>query len=295
MAYFSRPAYTKQLAMPNQDNTALTKDHYENFPVASFALPKDLRYPIGLIYHFARTADDFSDEGHHTQAERLALLQGYINELDIIKANGNSESDFFSELAQMIGDRNLPLAPFYDLLDAFKQDVTKTDYANFDEILDYCQRSANPIGALLLHLFNKATPENLAYSDNICSALQLINFYQDVAIDFDAKFHEQRVYLCLDEMKSFNVTKAQIASQQSTVDWERFMRFNVERAETMLQAGKPLGRILPGRMGLEMRLIISGGETIIRKLKAVKGDVFHKRPTIKAWNWPMMLLKALFT
>lgn len=279
--------------MPNQDNTALASQHYENFPVASFALPKDLRYPIALIYHFARCADDFADEDNHTQAERLVLLQGYVDELNIIKANGSSQDAFFIEFAQMLRDRKLPLAPFYDLLDAFKQDVIKTRYVNFDEVLDYCKRSANPIGALLLHLFNKASPKNLAYSDNICSALQLINFYQDVAIDFDDTDHPRRIYCCQDEMQEFGITETQMAAQQSNVNWERFMRFNVERAETMLQTGKPLGRILPGRMGLEMRLIIASGETIIRKLKVVNGDVFHKRPTIKAWDWPAILIKAI--
>lgn len=279
--------------MPNQDNTALASQHYENFPVASFALPKDLRYPIALIYHFARCADDFADEDNHTQAERLALLQGYVDELNIIKANGSSQDAFFIEFAQMLRDRKLPLAPFYDLLDAFKQDVIKARYVNFDEVLDYCKRSANPIGALLLHLFNKASPKNLAYSDNICSALQLINFYQDVAIDFDDTDHPRRIYCCQDEMQQFGITETQMAAQQSHVNWERFMRFNVERAETMLQNGKPLGRILPGRMGLEIRLIIAGGETIIRKLKVVNGDVFHKRPTIKAWDWPAILIKAI--
>lgn len=279
--------------MPNQDNTALASQHYENFPVASFALPKDLRYPIALIYHFARCADDFADEDNHTQAERLVLLQGYVDELNIIKANGSSQDAFFIEFAQMLRDRKLPLAPFYDLLDAFKQDVIKTRYVNFDEVLDYCKRSANPIGALLLHLFNKASPKNLAYSDNICSALQLINFYQDVAIDFDDTDHPRRIYCCQDEMQEFGITETQMAAQQSNVNWERFMRFNVERAETMLQTGKPLGRILPGRMGLEMRLIIASGETIIRKLKVVNGDVFHKRPTIKAWDWPAILTKAI--
>ena len=279
--------------MPNQDNTALASQHYENFPVASFALPKDLRYPIALIYHFARCADDFADEGSHTQAERLALLQGYVDELNIIKANGSSQDAFFIEFAQMLRDRKLPLEPFYDLLDAFKQDVMKARYVNFDEVLDYCKRSANPIGALLLHLFNKASPKNLVYSDNICSALQLINFYQDVAIDFDDTDHPRRIYCCQDEMQQFGITETQMAAQQSNVNWERFMRFNVERAEAMLQTGKPLGRILPGRMGLEMRLIIAGGETIIRKLKVINGDVFHKRPTIKAWDWPEILIKAI--
>lgn len=280
------------LAMP--DHTALARQHYENFPVASVALPKDLRYPIALIYHFARCADDFADEGDYTQPQRLAFLQNYVDELDIIRVNGSSNSAFFTEFAQMVHDRKLSLAPFYDLLEAFKQDVTKTHYADFGEVLDYCRRSANPIGALLLHLFNKATPENLAYSDNVCSALQLINFYQDIAMDFDAHFHQRRIYLCQDEMQQFGITEQQIADRLITPNWVQFMRFNIERAEAMLLAGKPLGRILPGRMGLEVRLMIGGGEAIIHKLKQVNGDIFNHRPTIKAWNWPFIVFKALF-
>ena len=193
----------------------------------------------------------------------------------------------------MIHREKLPLEPFYDLLDAFSQDVTKTEYANFDEVLDYCERSANPIGILLLHLFDKVSPESLAYSNNVCTALQLINFYQDVAIDFDSTFHKKRIYLCQDEMKKFHVTEAQIASQHVNLHWEQFMLFNIERAEEMLKVGKPLEQVLPGRMGLEMRLIIGGGEQIIYKLKKVRGDIFKHRPTLKAWDWPLILLKAL--
>jgi squalene synthase HpnC len=276
------------------DHTVLAKQHYENFPVASIVLPKHLRYPITLIYHFARCADDFADEGNLTQTERLTLLQEYVNELDIIQKNGNSHSAFFTELAQMIDDKKLPLAPFYDLLDAFKQDVSKVRYANFDEVLDYCRRSANPIGLLLLHLFNKASIQNIAYSDHVCSALQLINFYQDIAIDYDTQFHQGRLYLCEDEMAHFGVTEQQIANKQINENWIKLMQFNVERAEIMLKKGKPLGNILPGRIGLEMRLIIAGGETIIEKLKKVNGDIFNHRPIISAWDWPSILLKAIF-
>jgi len=285
---------TNNPTLPAADHTVLARQHYENFPVASVVLPKDLRYPIALIYHFARCADDFADEGDYTPSQRLDLLQNYVNELDIINTKGKSDDAFFTEFAQMIHDRNLPLAPFYDLLDAFKQDVTKTHYAHFDEVLDYCKRSANPIGTLLLHLFNKATPENIAYSDNVCSALQLINFYQDVAIDFGTDFHQRRIYLCQDEMQEFGITEQQIADQVITPNWTQLMHFNVVRAEAMLQAGKPLGKILPGRMGLELRLIIGGGETIVRKLKEVNGDIFNHRPTMKAWDWPFIILKALF-
>ncbi len=275
------------------DSLALSQQHYENFPVASFVLPKHLRDPIALIYTFARQADDFADEGQHKPAWRLAKLQGFKNELDLINSNTKTKSPFFTELGNMIEKYKLPLAPFYDLLDAFSQDVTKARYANFFELLDYCRRSANPIGALLLHLFGKATPENIIYSNKICTALQLINFYQDVAIDFENEFHKSRIYLCQDEMKQFGVTEAQIASQHTNRHWEEFMLFNIDRAEAMLQEGKPLEHVLPGRIGLEMRMIIGGGERVLYKLKSVRGDVFKHRPTLQTWDWPVILLKAL--
>lgn len=276
-----------------QDHAALAREHYENFPVGSLALPKHLRHPVAMIYNFARQADDFADEGNHKPEHRLAMLDGYKKQLDIIKSGAKSNSNFFVEFGEIIRKHKLPLQPFYDLLSAFSQDVSKTEYANFDEILDYCDRSANPIGILLLHLFGKATPENLIYSNNVCTALQLINFYQDVAIDFDSTFHEKRIYLCQDEMKEFEVTEAQIASQHVNIHWEHFMLFNIDRAEAMLKAGKPLENILPGRMGLEMRMIIGGGEQIIYKLKKVRGNIFKHRPTLKAWDWPLILLKTL--
>ena len=271
----------------------LTREHYENFPVASFVLPKHLRHPISLIYTFARQADDFADEGRHKPETRLAMLQGFREQLDIIEDNGHSKSAFFKDFGVMIRKHKLPLAPFYDLLDAFSQDVTKTHYDNFTELLDYCRRSANPIGALLLYLFEKATPENMVYSNKVCTALQLINFYQDISIDFEDKNHKSRIYLCQDEMKKFGITEGQIAAQHVNADWEKFMMFNIERAEAMLIEGKPLEHILPGRIGLEMRMIIGGGEQVIHKLKNSRGDIFKHRPTLKVWDWPVILLKAL--
>jgi squalene synthase HpnC len=276
-----------------QDSTAFTKSHYENFPVASFVLPKHLRDPIALIYTFARQADDFADEGHYKPEARLGLLQGFKDQLDLIAQNKKTQSPFFREFGNMIHERELPLAPFYDLLDAFSQDVMKTRYSNYFELLDYCRRSANPIGALLLHLFGKATHENLIYSNKVCTALQLINFYQDVAIDADSESNKNRIYLCQDEMAQFNVTEAQIMSQHVNKHWEDFMMFNIERAQLMLNEGKPLEHILPGRIGLEMRMIIGGGDRILYKLRNVRGNVFKHRPYLKAWDWPVILLKAL--
>jgi squalene synthase HpnC len=276
-----------------EQSLALTQQHYENFPVASVFLPKALREPIALIYRFARQADDFADEGDLSIEQRLSLLAGFLEELNLLRAYIKPHSAFFSTLGAVIRARNLPLAPFYDLLDAFSQDVIKTRYANYAEVLDYCERSANPIGRLLLHLYGQANAENIRLSDNICSALQIINFLQDIAIDFEKNEGKQRIYLCQDEMAAFGITEAMIKAQQVDADWQRFMQFNVQRASALLQAGKPLGFILTGRIGFEMRMIIAGGERTLSKLSQTKGDIYKQRPTLKQWDWLLIFFKAL--
>ncbi|MFZ3087694.1 MAG: squalene synthase HpnC [Methylotenera sp.] len=272
--------------------------HYENFPVASVFLPKYLREPIALIYSFARQADDFADEGDFTIEYRLTLLDKFRDELNLLQAYIKPQTAFFITLGQMIKARKLPFAPFYDLLDAFRQDVTKTRYSNYDEVLDYCKRSANPIGRLLLHLYAQATPKNIQLSDNICSALQIINFLQDIAIDFNKNAGKQRIYMCQDELAAFGVTEQQLSAYVNTAqtideNWRQFMRFNLQRVRTLLLAGKPLGRILKGRIGFEMRMIIAGGERIISKISKVNGDIFKHRPTLNYWDWLLIFFRAL--
>lgn len=273
--------------------------HYENFPVASMFLPKQLRQPIALIYSFARQADDFADEGDLSQEQRLSLLNNFRDELDLVQAYIKPKTDFFAALAQMTKLQKLPLAPFYDLLDAFSQDVTKTRYLNYDEVLDYCRRSANPIGRLLLHLYHADTPKNIELSDNICTALQIINFLQDIAIDFKKNEGKQRIYMCQDELAKFGITELQInayvnAEQAIDSRWQQFMQFNLQRANALLLSGKPLGGILKGRIGFEMRMIIAGGERIIARINKVNGDIFNHRPELNHWDWVLIFLKALF-
>jgi squalene synthase HpnC len=272
--------------------------HYENFPVASVFLPRHLREPIALIYSFARQADDFADEGDSTIEQRLSALNEFRDELDLLQAYIKPQTAFFTALGLMIRSRNLPFMPFYDLLDAFSQDVIKIRYQNFQEVLDYCSRSANPIGRLLLHLYQAATPNNIKLSDNICSALQIINFLQDIAIDFKKNDGKQRIYMCQDELLKFGITEQQIAAYvnaSAPIDkhWQQFMQFNLQRVHALLIAGKPLGCILIGRIGLEMRMIIAGGERIIDKINKVNGDVFNYRPTLNNWDWLLILTKAL--
>jgi squalene synthase HpnC len=263
--------------------------HYENFPVASLLLPATLRQPVSVIYRFARSADDFADEGDLTPSARLALLDGYRAELDRLKASLPPEAPLFRELGDVIASHHLPLTPFYDLLDAFSQDVTKQRYASFAEVMDYCRRSADPVGRLMLCLYGRSDRDNVTASDSVCSALQLINFWQDVEVDF----LKNRIYLPQDEMARFGVTEAQIAARDATGGWWSLMRFQIERARSMMLAGAPLAARLPGRVGLEIRTVVQGGLRILEKLERVRGDVFRRRPVLKASDWPLLLCRAL--
>jgi phytoene synthase len=263
-------------------------EHYENFPVASILLPRRLRRAVEIIYHFARQADDFADEGNVPDAERLAHLNEFRSELKRIESGATPNTPLFRDLRDIIAAHALPLQPFYDLLDAFVQDVVKKRYANFEDLQDYCRRSANPVGRLLLHLYDEATPVNLAYSDAICTALQLINFWQDVAKDWQIG----RVYLPQDELAEFGVNEMHIARAQVDPQWQALMQFQVSRARTLMLSGKPLGSILGGRIGLEMRLIIAGGLRILDKLESAHYDMFTQRPVLKPRDWFIMLARS---
>lgn len=263
-------------------------DHYENFPVASILMPKRLRKPVAAIYHFARAADDIADEGNLPDVERLRQLDDFRDELNHISVGETPLLPLFRHLAAEIRQHALPLQPFHDLLDAFSQDVVKKRYADYDDLLDYCRRSANPVGNLLLHLYEEATPVNIAYSDAICTALQLINFWQDVAKDW----HIGRVYLPLDDLARFGVDEAQIAAGIPDAAWQALMKFEVDRARALMLQGAPLGSILTGRIGLEMRMIIAGGLRILDKLEAADFDMFQRRPVLKPFDWVIMLAKS---
>lgn len=264
-------------------------DHYENFPVASWLLPRRLRRPVEAVYRFARSADDIADEGDAPAAERLAQLAAYRHELDRIERGETPDDPVFGPLAEAIRSHAIPLAPFRDLLSAFAQDVEKTRYASFGELMDYCRRSANPVGRLMLHLYGDHDARHIAYSDAICSSLQLINFLQDIAIDF----RKGRIYLPQDELAAHHVSEAQIAAGDTRGLWHMMMHRQIERTRKLLQAGAPLGRALKGRIGLEIRVTIRGGEAILKKLHADPGCVFHDRPVLTKKDWIFMLARSL--
>lgn len=267
-------------------------DHYENFPVASFLLPPVLRGPVAAIYHFARSADDFADEGDAPAKWRLAQLDAYRVELDAIADETPTQHPIFLALGPVIREYQLPLQLFYQLLDAFSQDVSKDRYADFAELSDYCARSANPIGRLLLHLFGQSSTEQLQQSDAICTALQLINHWQDVGIDA-LKGDAGRIYLPQDDMARFGVSEEAIQQRVASTNWQSLMKFQVHRARNLMLQGAPLGWILPGRFGMEVRAIVAGGLRVADKIEARDFDVFNHRPSLKAWDWPMIFWATL--
>lgn len=280
-------------------------DHYENFPVASWLLPARLRAPIEAIYGFARGADDIADEGDAPDAERLAGLARYDAALDAIEA-GRAPEPQFARIAATVARYQLPVPLLRDLIDAFRQDVTTKRYATFADLMDYSRRSANPVGRLLLHLFDNTGVRphfpkgatNVAgngkwgltpvWSDNICSSLQFINFWQDVAIDWK----KGRVYIPQEDLERFGVGEDQIAHGIANARWSALMAFECARAREMLVAGAPLGRVLPGRIGLEIRATVEGGLAILDRIEAARGDVFRHRPALDAAAWARILTRA---
>jgi squalene synthase HpnC len=264
-------------------------DHYENFPVASRLVPASVRPAVVAIYRFARAADDLADEGDAAPGARIAALEVFARALDAIERGETPSLAPFPALAQAIRAHALPIAPFRALLSAFVQDCTRTRYRSHADVLDYCSRSANPVGRLMLALFRANSSANDRASDLICSGLQLANFCQDVAIDWA----KGRVYLPQDELKRFGVGRSQIGEGRVDAHWTRLMAFQTARARAMLDGGRPLLRALPWRMRLEIGAVIAGGQRILTRIDRVAGDVFRQRPTLDLADWAVVAARTL--
>lgn len=284
----STPAPAPTLAAP--------VTHYENFPVASLLCPPHLRQPIAAIYGFARTADDIADEGDASTAERLAQLDAYREELHAVASGqvpGTRWATVFGPLQHAIQQHALPVPLLADLLSAFAQDVRKTaegsSYADRAELLDYCRRSANPVGRLLLHLYGVHDAQALAESDAICSALQLINFWQDLSEDIPRGRH----YLSDADCEHHGVTRAQLATLQGTPATRLLVADNARWARECMEQGLPLVHRLPGRAGWELRLVVQGGLRILDKVDALQGASLHTRPKLGKADWLRMLGRCL--
>lgn len=287
-------------SLPQQ---AAAPQHYENFPVASWLCPPRLRPPIAALYAFARTADDIADEGDASASQRLATLQAYGDDLAaVVRAQAPSARwpEVFGPLGRAIADFGLPESLLADLLDAFGQDVRWTEaarhYADGAELMDYCRRSANPVGRLLLHLADLRDAESLAQSDAICSALQLINFWQDLSVDLP----RGRFYLPLTECTAFGLapvdfqTFAPLGTAHPPARALALVAQQVRAARALMHEGAPLVHRMPGRMGWELRLVVQGGLAILDKIEAQGFDSFSQRPTVRKSDGPRLLWQALW-
>ena len=271
---------------------AVSKQHYENFPVASFLCPPRLRATVRAIYGFARTADDIADEGDASPQQRMADLQRFQQALH---ACARGEMCFarwpqvFSALGAALRTHKLPTPLLDDLLSAFMQDVAKHDYADRSELLDYCRRSANPVGRLLLHLYGITDPLSLRRADAICSALQLINFWQDLSVDGP----RGRLYIPLSDAEQHGLTLQQLAQCQDGPAARALIQELCAWAKALIQEGQPLVHQVPGRAGWELRLVVQGGLRILERIERMQYASLVHRPVIKASDIAVMVWRAL--
>jgi squalene synthase HpnC len=280
------------ISVSNAYTQALTfaKSHYENFPVVSLLIPKKLRKHIAIVYWFARTADDIADEGNISEEIRLKRLNEF--ESNFRKSlEGDSSNSYEIALSNTITEKNLTPKYFTDLLSAFRQDVTKSRYANFDEVLQYCNRSANPVGRIILELLDIRNEQANEHSDKICTALQLTNFLQDTIIDYE----KGRIYLAKDEMQNFSVTEFLFEQKENNHNLKQLVKYNVERINGFFDEGKKLLTFLNGKLKTEIKWTIAGGEEILEQIKKNDYDVLIHRPNLSKIKMAGLLIKSFIS
>lgn len=270
----------------------MSVDHYENFPVASWLCPPSLRPTIEAIYRFARTADDLADEGDATPARRLADLDAYRSDLHAAH-DGVAVSarwpEVFEPLRAAMRRHLLPVVLLDDLLGAFSQDVVKHTYADRGELIDYCRRSANPVGRLVLHLHGVVDAGSLRQSDSICTALQLANFWQDLHIDTG----RGRLYLPATDCAQHGVAAADLLSQRDSPAVRGLVADMVCWTRRLLRDGAPLVHAVPGRAGWELRLVVQGGQRILERIEGLGFATLQSRPTLHWHDAPILLWRAV--
>jgi phytoene synthase len=280
----------------------IARQHYENFPVASLLLPAAMRPHIAAIYAFARAADDFADEGDRTPAERLALLEEWGGRLSACVRSEtavrpspesripNPESDaVFLALGHTIRSRSLPVGLFEDLLSAFRQDVGTKRYATWAELMDYCRRSANPVGRLVLRVAGHSGDQRDRASDAVCTALQLTNFWQDL----DRDWQNGRLYVPCDDCERFGAREADLDARALSPEWRMALFEMAARTRRLFEEGRAVGDGLGGRLRYQLRLTWLGGVRILDRLEQAGFDVFTARPTLGKSDVPALLWNAI--
>ena len=253
----------------------IARSHYENFPVASWFVPKEIRKYIWAIYAFARIADDYADEPGYTLAERMDNLFQWEQYLDECY-NGNPTHRVFAALADTVERFQIPVELFQNLLTAFRSDVTVKRYATYEEVLEYCCNSANPIGRLVLLLFNYRSETMMELSDHICTALQLTNFWQDISLDLQ----KDRIYLPLEDLEEFAYSEQDLLDRKFDSRFSKLMAFQVQRTAELFVDGKPLLSRIGKDLSLELRLTWNGGTRILQKIHKQDYNVLIQRPAL---------------
>ncbi len=277
--------YRVEIDSAYNDAITFTKNHYENFPVLSFLVPKHLRKHVAIVYQFARMADDIADEGKFSDIERLAQLSQFESQLNKVTSQ-QSEDQFWSALHNSILVKNLEIQNFSNLLIAFKQDITKDRYSNFDELQNYCKNSADPVGRIILELNGIIDDKAILYSDRICTALQLTNFLQDVGIDYT----KGRIYLPLNDLNEYGVEENLFHLKENSSNFIKLMKFQVERVQSFFDEGEKLLPFLPFRLRQQIKWTINGGRGILKKIIELEHDVLNSRPKFSKVD----LIKLLF-
>jgi len=265
----------------------LADRHYENFPTASLVLPASVRPAIAAIYAFARTADDFADEDEF-EGRRLELLEQWRHLL-LESAAGRPKGEVFTALNVAILRHDLPVVELDKLIQAFEQDCVTPRYQSHEQVLDYCTRSANPVGRLVLATHGIEDAASISWSDAVCTGLQLTNFWQDVGIDLG----KDRIYLPLQDMERFGVTEEALFRKEATPAFRELLAFEVARTRAIFAEGYPLVQTARGRLGLWLRLVWAGGNGILDRIERAEFDVFSRRPKLRKLDWAALLLPAL--
>lgn len=272
----------------------VARGHYENFPVASRLVPARMRPHVSAIYAFARAADDFADEGDVAPDVRLARLTAWREALHQAVQGRHGGDDaaglVFRALAHTIRQHELPVALFDDLISAFIQDLHVRRYATWADVLDYCRRSANPVGRLVLRLAGTADAQADEWSDRVCTALQLANFWQDFAVDW----RRGRLYLPIEEVELAGAREDDLDRALMTPPWKKALARALDRTEAMFEEGRPVCDVVEGRLRWELRATCLGGLRILEKLRASDYDAFRARPSLRARDLPLLGLRALF-
>ena len=268
-----------------------SKKHYENFPVATLLYPKKIREAVIIIYQFARTGDDIADEGSFSKKERLENLKIYQRNLNKIKKNNLNVDLLFLDIYKVIKQYSISINLLQKFIDAFKQDIINKRYKNFDEFINYSNKAAAPAGQIILGLFKEDTKQNIIYSNSICHALALIGISQDLYEDI----LKDRLYIPINEMKSFNLEISDIHGKKFNAHWKSYKEFWLGRIEQILIQGRPLILNTKGRLRLQIKIMVSAAFLLISRMKNEDCDLFNNPPKISKIDWLVLFFRCIFT